>query len=159
MITIYCIRNIIDGRRYIGQTGATPQSRWSSHLSNAKNGKDSPLWKALREFGSRAFVLEVLERGIPTSQAGNAAERRWIAHFNTTDEACGYNKSPGGTRLRRDTIGGERVQILVRKDTERALIGIAKAEGVSLSALVRRVLTEHVQSPENSRLLAGLWSA
>ncbi len=96
--TIYCHTHIDSGRRYIGQTAKTWQRRWAQHLSQCKAAPKrgwSHFANAIRLYGKDAFSHEVLEV-CDTLEAANAAEERWIAHFDSTHPEKGFNLAKGG---------------------------------------------------------------
>lgn len=85
------------GRRYIGQTRQDPQVRLAQHRSEARTKQTSTHFhRSLRKYGREAFVLTVLQDGLNTLDATNAAERQWIEHFHSTDPERGFNLEPGG---------------------------------------------------------------
>lgn len=96
--TIYCHTHVVTGRRYIGLTSRTWQRRWSQHVSQSTNFKSwSYFANAIRKYGKDAFSHEVLEV-CETLEAANAAEERWIAHFDTTNMRMGFNVLLGGSQ-------------------------------------------------------------
>ena len=62
-IGIYGIRNLINGKIYIGKTGMNFGDRWDSHRSLLKNGKhDNPhLQNAWNKYGQNNFEFIVIE--------------------------------------------------------------------------------------------------
>lgn len=62
-IGIYGIRNLINGKIYVGKTGMNFGDRWDSHRSLLNNGKhDNPhLQKAWNKYGKDNFEFIVLE--------------------------------------------------------------------------------------------------
>lgn len=97
--TIYCHTNRDSGKRYVGMTSQTMESRWAKHLSGAsRTGSKyecAAFWAAIRKHGPDAFDHEVLESGIATLEEANLAEIKWIAHFGCI-APVGYNISSGG---------------------------------------------------------------
>lgn len=53
---------------------------------------------AIRKYGPDAFSHEVLEV-CDSLESANAAEARWIAHFETCDPAKGFNLQKGGSHV------------------------------------------------------------
>lgn len=78
-----------NGKRYIGQS-VNIRSRLQYHQRGAKNGKDWPVYRAMRK---HEFTFEVL-CVCPADQL-NAMEREHIASFNTV-VPNGYNLIDGG---------------------------------------------------------------
>src|ERR1022692_2861177 len=97
MWTIYCHTLVSDGRRYVGQTKNSWQRRWRSHVVAALRAVDGygHFANAIRKHGSEAFSHEVLEV-CSTQQVADLAERCWIALFDTTNRALGFNRTLGG---------------------------------------------------------------
>lgn len=101
MFTIYCHTHRESGRRYIGQTKKTVLQRWSQHVYTStklvKKGW-SHFANAIRVHGRGAFDHEILET-CETIEESNAAERKWIAHFDTTNPEKGFNVKKGGDHV------------------------------------------------------------
>jgi hypothetical protein len=97
MYTVYCHTHIESGRRYIGLTKKTVMQRWNQHVytSTRNRGGWSHFANAIRKYGKDAFVHEVLAK-YSSLQRANAAERRFIKKFKTTDPMFGFNLAPGG---------------------------------------------------------------
>ena len=62
-IGIYGIRNLLNGKVYIGKTGMNFGDRWDSHRSLLNNGKhDNPhLQKAWDKYGQDNFEFIIIE--------------------------------------------------------------------------------------------------
>src|SRR5208282_2526537 len=61
MSVVYLIRNLINGKVYVGQTTLTLRDRWNCHLSAARNtSKPSYFQRAIKKYGADNFSIEVL---------------------------------------------------------------------------------------------------
>lgn len=62
-IGIYSIKNLVNGKRYVGQTGENFQRRFLHHQWSLKSGTHSNqhLQKAFNKYGEENFVFEVVE--------------------------------------------------------------------------------------------------
>ena len=93
---IYCYTNLINNKKYIGQT-INPKQRFKQHKSSAFNERDkdynSPLHRAFRKYGYDNFKYEVLAEA-ETIEELNGLEIYYIAHFNSKNN--GYNIESGG---------------------------------------------------------------
>jgi group I intron endonuclease len=58
---IYLIRNMINGKCYVGLTRKTISNRWNSHLRRCKSGNHSPLYDSIRKYGIANFCVDILE--------------------------------------------------------------------------------------------------
>lgn len=91
--TIYRI-TAPNGMAYTGYTSLPVKERWRTHKARAQSGDspNHPFYKAISEFGSDCFTVEMLETASGI-YAALALEKKWIA-------ACPENKrlnlSPGG---------------------------------------------------------------
>ncbi len=92
---IYLITNIINKKRYVGQTKKTsPEDRYSC-LMNIEHGNNNPrMSKDIKECGVHVFDLDVLE--FCSEDQLDVREKYWINKLNTRDESCGYNIQHGG---------------------------------------------------------------
>lgn len=93
---VYKITNNINGLIYIGCTTMGCSFRFHRHLLKAKDGESNyPLYKAIREFGEKNFSVSLLEF---CNDEKEMQEREifYIANFESTNPAKGYNVRKGG---------------------------------------------------------------
>lgn len=95
--TVYCHIHTESGRRYVGLTKLTMMKRWNRHVYDAirRSRGITYFHNAIRKHGKDAFDHEVLET-CQTLEEANAAEEKWIAHFDTRDPEKGFNLKKGG---------------------------------------------------------------
>lgn len=91
---IYCIRNTVSGRRYVGSS-LNIRQRWFSHRSLLLKGMHhSPtLLRSWLKHGESAFVFEVLEI-VETPSILLEREQFWIDEFESADPRMGFNMPP-----------------------------------------------------------------
>jgi group I intron endonuclease len=95
MAFIYRIVNLINGKKYVGQTKEKdPQQRWKGHQKAIKQGKGCPfLRKAVLKHGIENFKFEVIAE-CPDAEV-NEKEKEHIQSENTLIPN-GYNMLKGG---------------------------------------------------------------
>lgn len=93
---IYKITNKINQKAYIGFTSKTLKERWRRHCINAKYGRKSFLYNALRKYGKDAFDLEILYQTYNLEEARDSAENKFITLYETMIPEKGYNMTRGG---------------------------------------------------------------
>jgi group I intron endonuclease len=89
---VYAIKNLRDGKVYIGSTAVSFGRRWSGHRSKLRKGKhaNQHLQSAWNRDGEESFEFAILE--VVTEQdALTAVEAQWIADTNCCDRRFGYN--------------------------------------------------------------------
>ena len=91
MIGIYKIENIINHKKYIGQS-VDIVKRWQYHKAIYKTLDHSKLYASMRKYGLDNFSFEILEEC--TIDKLNEREIYWIDYYNTYKN--GYNSTPGG---------------------------------------------------------------
>jgi group I intron endonuclease len=93
---IYLIRNMINGKGYVGQTVRIAEDRLREHVSESRSGRTKmALHKAIQKYGAENF--SVIE--LASAQEGvllNELERHYIKAFSTLTSQNGYNISEGG---------------------------------------------------------------
>lgn len=97
---IYMATNMINGKKYIGQTTTTLNKRMCCHKYSYKNIKDGCkiFYSAIRKYGFDNFYWEKIEDNIPASIL-DSREIEYIKIKNSI-KPNGYNISPGGSDLR-----------------------------------------------------------
>lgn len=88
---IYLVRNLLNGKCYVGQTKNFTE-RVRGHLREADNGKGYAFHAAIRKHGKESFVFEVIEEC--DDEIANERERIWIERFDSFKR--GYNLTSGG---------------------------------------------------------------
>jgi group I intron endonuclease len=95
---IYCFRNIINDKRYIGQhIGTNFEKRWRQHKS--KKNKCTGLKNAINKYGIDNFDISIIELCYEDQDALNNLEIHYIEHFNSL-APNGYNLKTGGANGR-----------------------------------------------------------
>ena len=142
MIGIYLLTNLVNGKKYIGQS-TDINRRFAEHLRAAqpdkypqKNERDAncPIHKAMAKYGINNFSLTILEQC--AREELDEKEQKWITELNTNDNSIGYNLTAGGQKT--FALKGEKhsqaklAQIEVNhikqllKETEMTLVEIMK---------------------------------
>ena len=108
MAIIYCYTNLINNKKYIGQT-INPQQRFNAHKSAVTNTTsaeyDAPIHRAMRKYGYENFEYSVLaqlndDRDIDLL---NEIERYYISKFDSRIPN-GYNILQGGKNSDRPSM-------------------------------------------------------
>ena len=97
---IYCIRNLVSGRVYVG-SAANIRIRWNAHRSMLSKGKHHApaLRRSWLKHGPAAFVFEVLEI-VEAKERLIEREQHWIDALNSACPKTGFNVAPkAGSRL------------------------------------------------------------
>lgn len=108
---IYCIKNKITNKIYIGQTCKKFDKRFKNHLKTAKSGAGFYLHNAIRKYGIENFETTILETVLDFA-ATNEKEIFWIAHFNSNNSQFGYNLTSGGAGTSGHSVSEETKQKL-----------------------------------------------
>lgn len=92
----YQIKNIINGKRYIGKS-TNIKNRWQQHRSDLRAGRhhNKQLQNEWNTYGEDNFLMELLFE-CSDNDTLNEKEKYYIEKFNTTNSEYGYNLTKGG---------------------------------------------------------------
>lgn len=100
---IYCITNIKNGKKYIGQSLNINKRLWH-HKSDLKNNKhiNKHLQSSYNKYGADNFIVEILAECPPNEL--DKLERKFIKKYDTTNQSKGYNHEHGGTNHKKISL-------------------------------------------------------
>lgn len=127
MFELYCILNKKNGFRYIGITTAGVRRRFTTHLRNAKNKINRPLYDAMNKYGFDSFKIEFV-KNVDNLEQLKKMEIEYIEKYNTfffDENSQGYNCTKGGE----GTVGlcGENHHMYQKKHTVETKIKISNS--------------------------------
>lgn len=94
---IYVVTNLINGKRYVGQTIKGLDERKRQHLKDAKIAyHNAPLYKAMRKYGTDAFSWEIQDYAFSREEL-NQKEIFYIQKYDSLCHGNGYNCASGGS--------------------------------------------------------------
>ncbi len=92
---VYLIENSVNGKKYVGQTIASVEERWSKHRHAAKKGSMYAIHRAIRKYGEANFTISTIREVRGTFEDLLEAEKSCIVEQQCMSPA-GYNLSEGG---------------------------------------------------------------
>lgn len=92
---VYCLRNTLTGKRYVGFTGRSLKIRWRQHQRAAIAGVLTHLYNAIRLDGADCWDVRIIAE-LETAQEACLLEVFFISLFETSDSTKGYNMTFGG---------------------------------------------------------------
>jgi hypothetical protein len=112
--------------------------RWSDHVSSSKT-RDTPLCKAIQEYGKKDFTIEVLEEALLESL--DEREAYWMSTLNTI-HPNGYNIASHSRNRHRDISN---LHIFYKDKVKSALISPIRKDGEWKMAYVYLTLNDDSQ--------------
>jgi group I intron endonuclease len=94
---VYCIENLENGKKYIGQTTRDMVERFREHCGNSGTSVSPKLKNSIKKYGKDCFSMEAIWEGINCTQEElDAKEIQLIEELNTL-HPNGYNLTKGGS--------------------------------------------------------------
>lgn len=101
MYYIYKIKNLINGKEYIGLTTRDIKTRWKEHVQVAYSnhyGCEYALHSAIKKYGKENFIIEIIDTAEDLNEL-RQKEIYYIGYYNTytlAPNSNGYNMTLGG---------------------------------------------------------------
>ena len=125
---IYCIKNIINNKVYIGSSNGI-LNRWASHKYYLKNNihKNPHLQNAYNKYGSENFVYEIIKECKESDLISE--EDKNIILYKSLDRDFGYNiELPSRQNQSTESNEKRRIAMTGKKKTEEHRLNISKAQ-------------------------------
>lgn len=118
---IYCFTNLINGKKYIGSTIHTPESRYKQHIYNATHENahqyNYPLYQAIRKYGIDNFKFESLFEKECDEEEIREIEAEYIKKYNCVSPN-GYNQTYDTTHPINDPLTYEKIRTTKRENAK-----------------------------------------
>lgn len=98
-VGVYCIENLVDGKKYIGQSKNITK-RWQTHRYKLNNNMhyNQHLQSSWNKYGKTNFKFYIIEKC--DIKFLNECEKNYIKYFNSNNRDFGFNKDLGGGCLK-----------------------------------------------------------
>lgn len=114
MIKIYLITNLINNKKYVGQTIQSIKKRWQRHCWKSTLVKnDYPIRNAINKYGKENFSIKQIDEALSLEEA-NEKEVYWGNYYNVISPN-GYSLKLGG---RRHTHFSEETKLKISKSNK-----------------------------------------
>lgn len=127
MSLVYCLQNLVTGKRYVGWTSRGLEKRWQNHLKKVRANVPGKLYESIRKHGHDKWVKGIIEDDLTDDQA-KTVEVQWIAKLDTFQS--GYNMTEGGDGC---VLRGEANPFYGRKHTSESIEKMRQTIGNQLS--------------------------
>lgn len=145
---IYSITNLINNKKYIGQTIQKNTQRWAEHQSSCRSNSIYIIHCAIRKYGVENFQFEIIDESASDIDELNDLEEFYISYYDTF-KGQGYNCTSGGDNAlhTKETIEKIRQSKLGKKHTEESKRKISEAlSGNSLTKFTKNKISKTLLS-------------
>ena len=94
---VYCIENLENGKKYIGQTTRDLSERFREHCGNSGTSVSPKLKNAIKKYGKDCFCVEVMWESMECTQAELDCKEIELIEQIGTLHPNGYNLTRGGS--------------------------------------------------------------
>lgn len=150
---IYITKNLVDGRRYIGQHHA-------QHFDSSYLGSGKILKQAINKYGRNNFTTEILEWCFSDNEL-TEKEKSWIDKANAVESREYYNILPGGPGVQlfgeNNHMFGKHHTEETRKNISKSLVGKMSGENNPMYGVSRTWTEEQRKQRSELNKSIGKW--
>jgi group I intron endonuclease len=159
---VYCIENLENGKKYIGQTTRDLAERFREHCGNSGTSVSPKLKNAIKKYGKDYFWVDVLWESQQCNQAElDAKEMEFIEEIGTL-HPNGYNLTRGGSGGRHSDETKKLLSKISKEMWENkrdAMVAKRREQWTperkaKLSETLKQGYHDH---PERRRLVSSIW--
>ncbi len=146
---IYCIENMVNHKKYIGQ-GVSIEKRWHDHINELKKQQhcNKYLQNTWDKYGEKSFAFTIVEQC--TKEQLNEREIYWIDKYKSYDRKYGFNMTYGGQYGRKtDTVVTESqvrhvIDLLLQRISHNEISAITGVNTGIISAIKHKKCWNHL---------------
>ena len=159
---VYCIENLENGKKYIGQTSRNLEERFREHCGNSGTSVSPKLKNAIKKYGKDVFSADVIwECEACNQESLDAKEIEFIDKFNTL-HPNGYNLTRGGSGGRHSDETKKLISEKSRQMWENKRDVIVAKRRVQWTPERKLKLSEtlkhgYITHPERRQLVSSVW--
>lgn len=159
---VYCIENLENGKKYIGQTTRELSERFREHCGNSGTSVSPKLKNAIKKYGKDCFCVEVIwEKNNCTQVELDSKEIELINSYNTL-HPNGYNLTEGGSGGRHSNETKQLLSKISKEMWEKKRDEMVEKRRGQWTAERRAKLSEtlkqgYIDHPERRRMVSSRW--
>lgn len=164
IFNIYLITNLLNSKKYVGQTIGSIEKRFSRHCWLCTSKNNMPIAVAVKKYGKQNFKIELLEQ-VDTLEEANEKEVFWSLYYNTMSPN-GYNLKVGGRvyfEMSQETKDKISKANKGRKISEKTRVRLSEShKGYKVLESTKKKLSEHFKNKKphiNTSMGASLKNA
>lgn len=129
-LQVYLIRNLLNGKLYVGQTARDYQERFKEHVKASRTtaAEKMVVTKAIRKYGKDNFTCELLDASAQTQEELDALEIKYIKQFDCL-VPNGYNVTTGGGGLHFPPEEASKRSHNIRRKGKNKYVGVIERDG------------------------------
>jgi group I intron endonuclease len=159
---VYCIENLENGKKYIGQTTRPLVERFREHCGNSGTSVSPKLKNAIKKYGKDCFCVESVWESNDCTQAElDAKEIQFIDEMRTL-HPNGYNLTLGGSGGRHSYATKKLLSKISKEMWERKREEMTQKRRLQWTRERREALSDtlkqgYIEHPERRQLVSSVW--
>ncbi len=152
---VYKIENLVNSKKYIGQSTQKTEHRLQEHRSKLRSNchENRHLQKAWNKYGEDSFLIEIIDNGESIEQL-NKLEQKYIDLYDCLNRECGYNIRGGGD----NAFLSEETKKLISETKKGVSVHTIESKAKIVKFLTGRIHSEESKRKRSEKLKGMKWS-